>query len=88
MLTIKALKKVWVNITDFLAAIRTGNTPYLHRFRNEWELAEYTKRTHKVYPRALVVQGSPLTRLLARINHPQYSKGGGDIVGFLQGMHI
>lgn len=87
---IKALDKVWVNITDFLAAVKAGKTPYLKRFRSEWELAEYTKRTHKVYPRALVVKGSPLTKLLAFINNPaeRYNGGGRDIASLLQNTHI
>ncbi|KAK7752464.1 hypothetical protein SLS62_005617 [Diatrype stigma] len=69
----KALKrKVWVNITDFLAAVRAGNTPYLERFPDEQALAEYTKRTRKVYPREMVEKGSPLKLLLALIFSPRY----------------
>ncbi|RYP70170.1 hypothetical protein DL769_005049 [Monosporascus sp. CRB-8-3] len=61
----KALKNVWVNIHDFLAAVRVGETP--HRFRSEFELAQYTRSTDKIYPRKRVKKGSPLCSLLANI---------------------
>ncbi|RYO98197.1 hypothetical protein DL764_007169 [Monosporascus ibericus] len=61
----KALKKVWVNIHDFLAAVKVGERPY--RFRSEFELAEYTRSTHKIYPRKRLKKGSPLCSLLANI---------------------
>ncbi|RYO80181.1 hypothetical protein DL766_001292 [Monosporascus sp. MC13-8B] len=61
----KALKKVWVNICDFLEAVKVGEKPY--RFRSEFELAKYTRSTRKIYPRKRVKKGSPLCSLLANI---------------------
>ncbi|RYP39730.1 hypothetical protein DL767_002111 [Monosporascus sp. MG133] len=61
----KALKNVWVNIHDFLAAVKVGEIPY--RFRSESELAEYTISNRKIYPRKRLQKGSPLCSLLANI---------------------
>ncbi|RYP49794.1 hypothetical protein DL768_004581 [Monosporascus sp. mg162] len=61
----KALKNVWVNIHDFLAAVNAGERPY--RFRSMFELAQYTKSTGKIYPRKRLQKGSPLCSLLAKI---------------------
>ncbi|RYP06288.1 hypothetical protein DL765_009559 [Monosporascus sp. GIB2] len=66
LMTYKALKTVWVNIYDFLAAVKVGETP--HRFRSEFELAKYTRSTGKIYPKKRVKKGSPLCSLLAHIH--------------------
>ncbi|RYP90562.1 hypothetical protein DL770_003324 [Monosporascus sp. CRB-9-2] len=82
----KALKKVWVNIHDFLAAVKVGETPY--RFPSEFELAEYTKETKQFYPKSLIEKGSPLRSLLARILRPRNGYQGKDIAGLLHEVHI
>ncbi|KAK8048937.1 hypothetical protein PG994_010667 [Apiospora phragmitis] len=43
-----ALKKVWINIYDFLDAVRTG-TP-VRQFATEAELSRYTMKSGRVYP--------------------------------------
>ncbi|KAK7741091.1 hypothetical protein SLS63_000644 [Diaporthe eres] len=61
----KALKGVWVNIHDFLAA---ENKPEDVRFfESERALAAYTRKSHKVFPRREITQGNPLRDLLAHI---------------------
>ncbi|KAG6362134.1 hypothetical protein INS49_010363 [Diaporthe citri] len=61
----KALRGVWVNIHDFLAA---ENKPKDVRFfKSERALAAYTRKTHKVFPRRDIKQGDPLRDLLAHI---------------------
>ncbi|KAK6078091.1 hypothetical protein SCUP515_04521 [Seiridium cupressi] len=64
----KALKKVWINIVDFLAAIGHGNAVY--RFNSQHELSHYTLNTGKIYPRRWVTEGSPLRALFAHIRDP------------------
>ena len=62
---VQALKGVWVNIHDFLAA---KNKPEDVRFfKNEHALAVYTRKNRKLYPRKEISQGSPLRDLLAHI---------------------
>lgn len=62
---LEALSHVWVNIRDFLDAVRDGTQPYRHP--SEKALAQYTIKTHKVYPKKMVTKGSPLRKLLAHI---------------------
>lgn len=61
----QALKGVWVNIHDFLAA---ENKPKDVRFfESERALAAYTRKTRKIFPRCEIKQGNPLRDLLAHI---------------------
>ncbi|KAK0731743.1 hypothetical protein B0H67DRAFT_85409 [Lasiosphaeris hirsuta] len=57
----KALKRVHVNIHDLLSAIENGHA--VHRFRNVRELAEYSVREGKIYPKRWVKDG-PIKALL------------------------
>ncbi|KAI0013454.1 hypothetical protein F4779DRAFT_395366 [Xylariaceae sp. FL0662B] len=61
----KALGGVWVNIRDFLDDVKAGRPP--RRFKNEYELANYSRITGKIYPRKFIQDGSPICRLLAHI---------------------
>ncbi|KAI3343185.1 hypothetical protein F4824DRAFT_133797 [Ustulina deusta] len=61
----QALKSVWVNIFDFLMAIKKGEP--VHHFRTQSELAAYTKKNRKFYPKKSIPKGSPLRQLLAQI---------------------
>ncbi|KAI1739299.1 hypothetical protein F4680DRAFT_142404 [Xylaria scruposa] len=61
----KALKTVWVNIPDFLRAVKQGHP--VHHFQSQSELALYTKSTQKFYPRKNIEKRSPLKQLLAHI---------------------
>ncbi|KAI1131769.1 hypothetical protein F5Y10DRAFT_45259 [Nemania abortiva] len=61
----KALKTVWVNIPDFLDAVKKGDP--IHHFPSQRALAEYTREEHRVYPRKNIPKGSPLKQLLAQI---------------------
>ncbi|KAI3328930.1 hypothetical protein HD806DRAFT_266865 [Xylariaceae sp. AK1471] len=72
----KALKTVWVNIPDFLHAIENGQ-PVRH-FRNQWDLAKYTKKERRYYPKGQVEKGSPLRQLLAHIFTNQGGKAHGN----------
>ncbi|KAK7952074.1 uncharacterized protein PG986_007802 [Apiospora aurea] len=60
-----ALKKVWINIYDFLDAVKAGKPVY--QFKTEVELSHYTKKTGRVYPKRHIQKGSPLARLMAHI---------------------
>ncbi|KKY38413.1 hypothetical protein UCDDA912_g01731 [Diaporthe ampelina] len=66
-----ALKGVWVNIHDFLAAENKPDDVVF--FKSERALAAYTRRTRKLFPRHEVTRGSPLRDLLA---HILYRRGG------------
>ncbi|TRX97736.1 hypothetical protein FHL15_001491 [Xylaria flabelliformis] len=61
----KALKTVWVNIPDFLRAVKQGHP--VHHFQSQSELALYTKRSKRFYPRDNIEKHSPLKQLLAHI---------------------
>ncbi|KAF3012408.1 hypothetical protein E8E14_010517 [Neopestalotiopsis sp. 37M] len=61
-------KNVWVNIRDFLDAVKRHEKP--HRFTSQHELAQYTLNTRKIYPKKNIPKGSPLRRLLANIRQP------------------
>ncbi|KAI1872842.1 uncharacterized protein JN550_003716 [Neoarthrinium moseri] len=63
------LRKVWVNIHDFLDAVKQGTR--VHRFKSQHELSQYTLRSRKIYPRNQVEDGSPLRQLLAHIFNPK-----------------
>lgn len=68
---VQALKDVWINIHDFLAAKhKPGDVVF---FLSERELATYTRKTRKFFPRRNISRGSPLRDLLA---HILYSRGG------------
>ncbi|KAK8056898.1 hypothetical protein PG993_002125 [Apiospora rasikravindrae] len=59
------LKQVWINIYDFLDAVKDGQP--VHQFKTEAELSHYTKKTGRVYPKKHIKKGSPLARLMAHI---------------------
>ncbi|KAF5874530.1 uncharacterized protein Bfra_004541 [Botrytis fragariae] len=61
----KALGKVWVNIYDFLDAKAEGTT--VKRYQSERELAKYTLKSGKVYPKSKAKEGGPVRALLAHI---------------------
>ncbi|KAI1197753.1 hypothetical protein F5X97DRAFT_343393 [Nemania serpens] len=62
----KTLKTgVWVNIPDFLDAVRAGVR--VRMFRTQRELAAYTRETRRVYPKSRIPPDSPLRQLLAHI---------------------
>ncbi|KAI0966769.1 hypothetical protein F4678DRAFT_266062 [Xylaria arbuscula] len=65
----QALKTVWVNIYDFLNAIKKGEPVYY--FPNKHALAAYTESHRKFYPKRFIVKGSPLRQLLANIFPPK-----------------
>ncbi|KAK8139757.1 hypothetical protein PG984_000880 [Apiospora sp. TS-2023a] len=60
-----ALRKVWINIYDFLDAVKAG-TP-VPKFATEAKLSRYTMKTRKIYPKKHVKKGSPLASLMAHI---------------------
>ncbi|KAK7987728.1 hypothetical protein PG990_004578 [Apiospora arundinis] len=60
-----ALKKVWVNIYDFLEAVRADRL--VHRFATEALLSRYTQKTGKIFPKKHVKKSSPLASLMAHI---------------------
>ncbi|KAK7924821.1 hypothetical protein PG985_006875 [Apiospora marii] len=60
-----ALKGVWINIYDFLDAVKAGT--HVLKFKTEAELRRYTVKTGKVYPKKHVKKGSPLATLMAHI---------------------
>ncbi|OTB18319.1 hypothetical protein K445DRAFT_19877 [Daldinia sp. EC12] len=61
----KALKYIWVNITDFLFAVATDTKP--HFFANHYQLARYTLKNRKFFPKRLIPKGSPLRELFSSI---------------------
>ncbi|KAK4240918.1 hypothetical protein C8A03DRAFT_12760 [Achaetomium macrosporum] len=61
----KALRTVHVNIHDLVDAVKQGQRP--RRFRNAQELAEYTLRTRKIYPKRFVKEMGPVKALLRNI---------------------
>ncbi|KAI1311381.1 hypothetical protein F5Y03DRAFT_305527 [Xylaria venustula] len=67
----QAFKTVWVNIPDFLDAVKKGE--HVYGFLSEYALAEYTKKTRKFYPKRWIVKGSPLQQLLRGIRIPKKS---------------
>ncbi|KAI0452720.1 hypothetical protein F5B21DRAFT_505947 [Xylaria acuta] len=71
----KALKTVWVNIPDFLQAVKHGHP--VHHFQSQSELAEYTKREGLFYPKRAIEKRSPLRQLLAHILINRGGKGYG-----------
>ena len=75
-----------MNIHDFLVAVKSGQPVY--HFESERALAAYTKKTRKIYPKKLVPKGSPLRKLLARIDRPGASNGVGEITRMLGGARI
>ena len=54
---VKALAGVWVNVRDFLDAVRDGLP--VPRHRNERSLAQYTVEEDKIYPKRMIVKGRP-----------------------------
>ncbi|KAI0416082.1 hypothetical protein F5X98DRAFT_376062 [Xylaria grammica] len=68
----KALKTIWVNIPDFLDAVKGGQPVY--RFENQHQLAAYTRKWRRYFPKRNITKGSPLRQLLAQI---VTNRGGG-----------
>jgi hypothetical protein len=60
--TPQALRTVHVNIYDLIDAVRAGRTP--HRFANAQQLADYTVRTGKIYPKKHAKAMGPVKVLL------------------------
>ncbi|KAL2259467.1 hypothetical protein VTK26DRAFT_6849 [Humicola hyalothermophila] len=58
----KALRRVHINIHDLLEAVKRGQTP--HRFASVQELAAYTVRERKMYPKHYVKEMGPVKALL------------------------
>ncbi|KAI0442515.1 hypothetical protein F4803DRAFT_373340 [Xylaria telfairii] len=71
----KALKTVWVNIPDFLQAVKKGHPVY--HFQSQRDLAEYTKKHRRFYPKDSIEKHSPLKQLLAHIFINRGGKGSG-----------
>ncbi|KAI1273387.1 hypothetical protein F5Y07DRAFT_256162 [Xylaria sp. FL0933] len=61
----EALKSVWVNIPDFLQAIKKGQP--VHHFPSQRALAAYTQAHRRFYPKSNIPKSSPLRRLLAHM---------------------
>ncbi|CCD46283.1 hypothetical protein ACHAPC_004507 [Botrytis cinerea] len=61
----KALGKVWVNIYDFLDAKAEGKP--VKKYSSERELAKYTMKSGKIYPKIKAKEGGPVRALLAHI---------------------
>ncbi|KAJ4297205.1 hypothetical protein N0V88_004123 [Collariella sp. IMI 366227] len=61
----KALKTVYVNIHDFLDAVKKGRTP--QRFANVHQLATYTVNSGKIYPKKYVKKMGPVKALMRQI---------------------
>ncbi|KAI1158574.1 hypothetical protein F5B18DRAFT_656534 [Nemania serpens] len=62
----KTLKAgVWVNIPDFLHAVKAGELVYI--FPSQRQLAVYTRDTRLFYPKRKIQKDSPLRQLLAHI---------------------
>jgi hypothetical protein len=59
------LRNVWVNIWDFLSAVRSGEAVKL--WNSEKALAAYTLRDGKIYPKKAAKQSGPVRGLLAHI---------------------
>lgn len=56
---------VWVNIRDFLDAVRDQKP--VHLFPSQRALAAYTRDTKRIYPKRRIKKDSPLRQLLAPI---------------------
>ncbi|KAF2965148.1 hypothetical protein GQX73_g8418 [Xylaria multiplex] len=65
----KTLKAVWVNIHDFLDAVKKGEP--VHHFESQDQLARYTIKNRLFYPKKNIEKGSPLRQLLAQIRRRQ-----------------
>ncbi|KAH6853810.1 hypothetical protein B0I37DRAFT_16153 [Chaetomium sp. MPI-CAGE-AT-0009] len=61
----KALSTVHVNIHDLIDAVKQGTTP--HRFGNAGQLAEYTRRTGRVFPKKKAKEMGAVRALLRLI---------------------
>jgi hypothetical protein len=62
MVSPQALGTVHVNIWDLLDAVKQGRLP--HRFGSARQLADYTLRTGRIYPRAKAKTMGPVAALL------------------------
>ncbi|TGJ78847.1 hypothetical protein E0Z10_g9918 [Xylaria hypoxylon] len=84
----KALKTVWVNIRDFLDAVETGRP--VHHFKNQYQLAAYTRKMQRFYPKKNIEKGSPLRQLLAQVKLNQGGRGHdySGLVGKMGGLSI
>ncbi|TVY86631.1 hypothetical protein LAWI1_G006506, partial [Lachnellula willkommii] len=61
----EALKGIWINIYDFLDAVKKDEQP--RRFPSQRALARYTIRTWRIYPKKKAKEGGPVRALLAHI---------------------
>ncbi|KAI1333424.1 hypothetical protein F5Y16DRAFT_393819 [Xylariaceae sp. FL0255] len=62
----KMLKTVWVNIYDFLSAVKRGEPVTF--FDSRTALARYTVKKRKFYPKNSIEKDSPLRELLAPLS--------------------
>jgi hypothetical protein len=61
----QALKTVHINIVDLLDAVKQGTHP--QRFGNAHQLAVYTVKTRRIYPKDKVKAMGPVKALMRRI---------------------
>ncbi|CAK7213113.1 hypothetical protein SEUCBS140593_001737 [Sporothrix eucalyptigena] len=61
----KAIKRVYVNIRDFLEAVASNQKVPKHGSKHE--LLRYTQNTQRYFKRKKIVSGSPLSALLRDI---------------------
>ncbi|KAI1428198.1 hypothetical protein F5Y12DRAFT_711515 [Xylaria sp. FL1777] len=80
----QALKTVWVNIPDFLSAMKKGEPVY--HFATQRALAEYTVENHRFYPKKNIPKTSPLRQLLAQIVFNNRGRKDNDRSGLVLGM--
>lgn len=62
------METVWINIYDFLEQRRNGKPA--RRFETETQLANYCRKTGKIFPRKLAKEEGALRGLLAHISRP------------------
>ena len=58
------MKKIWVNIYDFIDDISAGRP--VRRFQTQRELADYTIRHKRIYPKRKAKEGGPARAMLAQ----------------------
>jgi hypothetical protein len=64
----QAIRGVWVNIYDFLDAMRDeGICGPDHHFKSQRELSAYTLKTGKIFPKRKAKESGPVRDLLAHI---------------------
>lgn len=59
------MKGIWVNIYDFVDATAAGRN--VRMFNSERELADYTMKTRKIFPKVKAKKGGPVRCLLVHV---------------------